>query len=666
MGILTVLCAYLRNDLRAVLGDRIGTCDADCTIPDDAPDASISQRAASALLRSIPKKFQGEIDHELADTAAVVAFLGACEHAENWQFPTESLGPRDDEILGEFKQILWNFFNPHGMPLLTQASIEAHVDFGPGNASGAETTAFLEKIGLSRLSASNQLVIDFFDQWVTCHPTRVNCEIARSLSFGSPFVAEPMQIVPVPKKREISRLVKTEPLLNMFFQKGVQFVLEERLRDFFHIDLRDQPSLNAELAQLGSMFGEYCTIDLKQASDFISMELCRRYLPKGAMTWLSIFRSELAIVKSPSAAFSEEYKWDENGEVIDLPMMATMGNAFCFPLQTIIFASVVKAVYNVMGIPWIVNGFVTDRSRFSPQPKDGQSYWSEVNGYIDGFPTAPTRTTMACVADESKDWSCVWTERSAGNWGVFGDDIVCVADAYESILRILTHLGSVPNRDKSYGPNDGPFRESCGADFYDGHNIRGVYLKNLVTPQDYYVLINNLVDWSARQKILLPSTIAWLMSQVERVEIPPFENPDAGIRVPLDCVQTAHVFRSYRVPKDERRPNYQGSYLYKRYLPVQGTVDVASAPDLGYLVPDDESLGSADPFWGVNPSAILLSAVKGVLQGGRVSFRLRKTSYRLKVGVAPCWDYIDIYDRTRSDEDNQSWYKTARAYFGEV
>lgn len=569
----------------------------------EPPDCSARQFAAVALLRSIVKKFQDEIDQVGADKAAWELFHTMNDRCENWELKTAELGPYDEVVVGHFKKAMYDFFTVEGFPLLTEAEILPHVDFGPGSSPGADRTDFVTKIGQSRLTASSPFVVQLFDAWVRDHSTRLDCEIARSLAYGSPEVIEAVKITAVPKTAKISRLVKPEPLLNMFFQKGVQRVLENRLRTLYGIDLSDQDLINQDLARRGSITGNYSTVDLSSASDTISIGLCRAMIPRADFLWLSLLRSKWAV--------------SDKG-VVELHMMATMGNAFCFPLETAIFACAVEASYRALGIPLIKK-----------------------------------RRGLGLVRDEdTKEVIGIQPGYQPPNFGVFGDDIVVRDEAYDTLCRLLRALGFFPNPEKSFSRRDGSFRESCGADYIYGVNVRGVYSTSLKRMQNRMTLINNLVDWSARHRIFLPMTLQLLMDDLPAVPVPPWENPDAGIRVPLNCISSkSKVFRASL----HGDTDYQGSYLYKRYVPE------SKGFSLG--VDNDDEVPSTvrkNVYW--NSSAIFMAAVKGHTRSGRISVRMYETRYRKRLGVAPCWDYIAPHDSRYGCR--QYWYSFATAYFG--
>lgn len=74
-------------------------------------------------------------------------------------------------------------------------------------------------------------------------------------------------------------------------------------------------------------------------------------------------------------------------------------------------------------------------------------------------------------------------------WRVYGDDIIVPYDAYDSVVERLSLLGFSVNEAKSF--KDGAFKESCGADFFRGHNVRALYIKKpLSTVADVYKVLN--------------------------------------------------------------------------------------------------------------------------------------------------------------------------------
>jgi len=71
---------------------------------------------------------------------------------------------------------------------------------------------------------------------------------------------------------------------------------------------------------------------------------------------------------------------------------------------------------------------------------------------------------------------------------VYGDDIIVPSTCYKDLVMALKFYGFEVNNDKSY--SQGPFRESCGADYFLGTNIRPFYKKDRWTDARVVGLLN--------------------------------------------------------------------------------------------------------------------------------------------------------------------------------
>jgi hypothetical protein len=106
--------------------------------------------------------------------------------------------------------------------------------------------------------------------------------------------------------------------------------------------------------------------------------------------------------------------WQIDGVGFDSQMFSSMGNGFTFPLQCLLFASLARACIRL----------------------------------------------TAC--DDHR-------------WRVYGDDLIVPTGATALLIEALRFCGFIINRQKSHVV--GPFRESCGQDWLNGHKVRPVYLK---------------------------------------------------------------------------------------------------------------------------------------------------------------------------------------------
>ena len=127
----------------------------------------------------------------------------------------------------------------------------------------------------------------------------------------------------VPKSVKTDRTIAKEPVINGYLQQGVHRYIRQRLSKF-GVDLRDQ-SVNKLRAQLAYRDG-LSTIDLTSASNSVTRQLVWLLLPFEWASYLDRIRSKRT--RLPDGT------WHENA------MFSSMGNAFTFELETLIFWAV--------------------------------------------------------------------------------------------------------------------------------------------------------------------------------------------------------------------------------------------------------------------------------------------------------------------------------------
>lgn len=71
---------------------------------------------------------------------------------------------------------------------------------------------------------------------------------------------------------------------------------------------------------------------------------------------------------------------------------------------------------------------------------------------------------------------------------VYGDDIIVAESDVPAVIDALNFFGFEVNTEKSFV--EGPFRESCGADFYRGSPVRPYYQKRLISVETLFTLHN--------------------------------------------------------------------------------------------------------------------------------------------------------------------------------
>lgn len=452
-------------------------------------DSSPKEAAAFALCESFHKKLLPSGSSALPDDRALVKFKDVNSRiaALPAAFAAES----------EVEAVFYDYFRNALQKALTFEVEGTNLDFmwfkdhiapGPGAAQLANSSWFYTKMFQSTMSYTDPYLIPYYRALVSGTGSWDVAERQRFKRFGFEQV-DGGKLFFAKKNAEISRTCCTEAALNVLFQKAIGDFIEDRLRKHFGISLESQPSVNVALARQGSIDGSFGTIDLVSASDSIPLKRILDWLGHSAVSaWVLRTRSNVAVLP--------------DGSKLELSMVSTMGNGFTFPLQTIIFSSVVRAVYQLMDIP--------ERG-----PTTGAQ----------GF-----------------------------NFSVFGDDIIVRKDAYEFVCRMLEKLGFEVNVGKSF--NNGPFRESCGSDFFRGVNIRGVYVKSYWGPQQVCSVLNRLTSWSARHEIALPNTCQLLLSLGPFLKVPPSAAVDSGLWVPFRAttpVVSNRYWFKYRFYKTKQR-----------------------------------------------------------------------------------------------------------------
>jgi len=129
----------------------------------------------------------------------------------------------------------------------------------------------------------------------------------------------------VPKTSKTHRPIACEPTLNGFIQQGIGRYIRSRLKKF-GVDLDDQ-TINQDLAKRAYAEG-FATIDLSSASDTLSRALVELLLPPNWFEILDDLRSRTTTYK---------------GQTYYLEKFSSMGNAFTFELESLIFWALVSA-----------------------------------------------------------------------------------------------------------------------------------------------------------------------------------------------------------------------------------------------------------------------------------------------------------------------------------
>lgn len=527
------------------------------------PDISIKQAAAQSLWNSLLRKLKTGTTRE-TENAALNKFLACNSACEAWIPDMSVMDTKLEVVLGTVRQYLDDFWHRDGYALVDHDyDVLARGAFGPGVSIGCRGNDFYSKLFSSPLTVSDPSLYRWYKRYIWNLPEWSIAEQIRALEFGEAEVVESSRLSFVPKNDEISRCICIEPTLNVFYQLGFGRILEDRLYERFGISLSSQPFKNRALARLGSITDGLATLDLSSASDSISCKMLEWLLPRGFYSRLVRYRSRAVDVKGRGT--------------VSLGMISTMGNGYTFPLQTILFSAVVTACMSFRGINPLATGTSLARFRVGGEHR------------------------FASASDL---------------WSVFGDDIICPAACAADVVATLAFLGFKVNRDKSFVK--GPFRESCGSDFFNGSDIRGVYVKTLNTPEARYSVINLLARFSTKTGIDLKRTLRLLINTVDKkLIVPPWEDFSSGIHVPDSLARN--------LPRDRDT----GTRCYRARVAVPSVIRFREG---NIVVPR----GSKSLIY--NPPGLLVSLLQGSIRSGSSGVRYDHVKYRTKRRLAPSWD----------------------------
>lgn len=293
----------------------------------------------------------------------------------------------------------------------------------------------------------------------------------------------------VEKTVEVHRTIAVEPLLNSFLQKGIDLYMRQRLK-LVGIDLSDQ-SRNALLAMRGSKAWQsqnpWVTIDLSNASGSIAFWLVKLLPPADWFEYLDICRS---------SGFLDPEAPDKR--YVEYESFCSMGNGFCFPLESMIFAAF-------------------------------------------------------CVAAGCDDFA------------VYGDDIIVRRERALYLIELLKYFGFSTNVDKTFVT--GPFRESCGSDFFAGEDVRPTVFDEKLQGLEAHFSVHNSTLRNAKTVALFED-----FRESVRNRVPPAiryyglsgQNPDSYFVVPQDMFM-ASPHTKWDRRRDPKGPNIN-NWRWKAYL----------------------------------------------------------------------------------------------------
>lgn len=206
-------------------------------------------------------------------------------------------------------------------------------------------------------------------------------------------LCEDLQYTTVPKSWKIKRGIVPNTVLGAFHSYGLGRMIADRLKDNAGLNISRLQAKHRKLCRSMSISMKYVTADLSSASDSFTVALCNALLPR---RWFqAVTQGRLKYIKFKESRFY-------------CSSFMLMGIGFTFPLQTLLFYAIIRAVQILHGSDGLVS--------------------------------------------------------------VYGDDLIYPRQIHDYVVFVLSKLGFQLNLDKTFV--DLPFRESCGADYFKGVDVR--------------------------------------------------------------------------------------------------------------------------------------------------------------------------------------------------
>lgn len=208
---------------------------------------------------------------------------------------------------------------------------------GPGSLATKEKPP--EKMKFRRIHEKLEREYPFTDYFFLNYSHLVEC-LERLDDLEEVSISK-AKVVLVPKDSRGPRLISMEPLEHQWIQQGqmralVRAIESERSPSCGYVNFTSQ-EINRQLALSSSRGGDdFVTLDMKEASDRVSLWLVRKLMPGHIIRYIEASRSTHTELPS--------------GECIELRKFAPMGSSVCFPTEALIFwALSIGSLVDVIG-----------------------------------------------------------------------------------------------------------------------------------------------------------------------------------------------------------------------------------------------------------------------------------------------------------------------------
>jgi hypothetical protein len=333
-----------------------------------------------------------------------------------------------------------------------------------------------------------------------------DAEISERLNIIEPGAELPVRVISVPKTIKTPRIIAIEPTAMQYAQQALQRALRDSMKedDFLsRVIGTDDQEPNRVLARSASRSGELATLDLSEASDRVSNQ--------HVLAMLSGYPHLSEAVQA-----TRSRKADVPGfGVLRLAKFASMGSALTFDLEAMVFLTIIFLAIE------------QESSTLLHRDRLIKLYRDKVR--------------------------------------VFGDDLIVPRECVLSVVDVLSTFGYKVNVGKSYWT--GRFRESCGREYFDGHDVSIVKLRQAfpTSRQDAtgviaLVKFRNQCYWSG-----LWQSAKWLDVRIRKLLNGVF--PNVAPTAPVLGRETALGYQFQRLDPNYHSPLVKGYFVVAKSPP---------------------------------------------------------------------------------------------------
>lgn len=368
-------------------------------------------------------------------------FVKSQEQFAVWREAT----PRTHAVLQEARRIARNILGK-----FDENEAASYVNVGRrATLGGPLHQAFLDqKVGVPKMFTCPTAAKEWFYRYLETDPHLKRCVrkvFRKSKKSGQPInlAADFLNLVNVPKSWKTLRSITPLTLIGLFLSYGIGGLATERLRTRGKLNIKKLQARHRKLARKYSLTRTHATTDLRRASDSIMSHHLNAVLPRD---WYVALRR----------TFNRKLNIANHDELVYSMSVLPMGNGATFPIETLFFYCVIKAIGNLLKVK--------------------------------------------------------------GTYSAYGDDLIYPSKIHAYVTVVFAELGIGINEDKTFVESD--FRESCGGDYYRGIDVRPAllpqnemsHLKGKRYAAYLYKVANGLrARWRDEE---IPSTIQWLLTEL--------------------------------------------------------------------------------------------------------------------------------------------------------